>query len=83
MYKIPPEVVKTWPSPNYDNPETRGSGLLILVLVFFCTATFVVSVRCYTRWYITNSFGVDDVYIMVAMVLLTDLQTRVFVHSTD
>lgn len=69
MYEVPPGVVKTWPEPNYDNPETRGPSLIILVSLFFLIAAFVVLVRCYTRWYITKSFGADDVFIMVAMVL--------------
>lgn len=69
MYEVPPEVVKSWPEPNYDNPETRGPGLIILVTLFFLVAAFIVPVRCYTRWYITNSFGADDIFIMVSMVL--------------
>jgi hypothetical protein len=73
MLEIPPEVVKTWPAPNYDNPETRGPGLIILVSLFFTIATFVVSVRWYTRWYITGSFGADDILILVTMVLPTGL----------
>ncbi|PGG98810.1 hypothetical protein GX51_06606 [Blastomyces parvus] len=68
MYYVPPEIRATWPAPNYENPETRGPGLIITVLLFHIIGTLMVALRCYTRTRITFSFGVDDVWILVTMI---------------
>ena len=64
----PPEVIASWPTPNYVDPTTKGYGLVILcsVLGFFSIAT--VSLRLWTRASITKNFGADDWVILLAMV---------------
>lgn len=64
----PPEILKTWPKPNYVNPHTRGSGVLVVNIIFVCIAFVVTCLRLYTRLKITSSPGLDDVMIVIAMV---------------
>lgn len=59
-------VLASWPTPNYDNPKTRGHlgmvvGVLLVVLV-----TIILAVRLYARKWLTRGFGLDDVFIIVA-----------------
>lgn len=64
----PPEILMTWPKPNYVNPHTRGPGVLIVNIVFVSIGFVVTCLRLYTRLKITSSPGLDDVLIVIAMV---------------
>lgn len=67
--RIPPlEVLAQWPTPNYENPETRGPAGDIVGIVFGALALLVVSIRLYTRKYISNGLGLDDALIVLAFV---------------
>lgn len=68
MRTPPPEVIESWPEPNYINPETRGDGLVIVNVVTIVLAGVVVILRLYTRLRITGSFGFDDLLILFALV---------------
>ena len=68
MQLPPPSVLKTWPKPNYVDPDTRGPGVLIVNIVMVCIAFIVTCLRLYTRLRITTSPGIDDVLIILAMV---------------
>lgn len=59
---------KTWPTPNFTDPITKGDGIAITSLVFAAAAAVTVIVRLYTRIWITSIFGVDDVLIIIAVV---------------
>lgn len=66
---LPPlNVLETWPTPNYIDPITRGPGLLIVNVVFSALALTIVALRLYTRTWITRSVGVDDVFVLIALV---------------
>ena len=65
----PPEVIETWPKPNYVNPPTRGYGLVILCSVLGSLSLTTVSLRLWTRARITRNFGIDDFIMLIAMVL--------------
>jgi hypothetical protein len=64
----PPEVLATWPIPNYVDPPTRGNGALIVNIVCLSFAFVVTLLRLYTRLKITYSPGLDDVLIVIALV---------------
>lgn len=64
----PPDVLATWPKPNYVDPVTRGDALLIVNVVFISLSFSIVLLRIFTRLRITGSFGIDDALIVVAMV---------------
>ncbi|KAF3314586.1 hypothetical protein TWF173_004670 [Orbilia oligospora] len=64
----PPEVIASWPEPNYSNPANRGHYLIAVeVVLFFLTAVVVVG-RIYTRRWLIRSFGIDDWLIIPASI---------------
>lgn len=62
-----PEIIASWPVPNYVDSETRGNGVLIVNTVLFTIALSVIVIRIYTRLRISKSFGLDDWLILAAM----------------
>ncbi|KAF3905036.1 hypothetical protein AA313_de0205336 [Arthrobotrys entomopaga] len=65
----PPEVVASWPKPNYVNPENRGHYLIAVEVSLFSLAALIVTGRIYTRRWLIRSFGWDD-WLIIAAVLL-------------
>ena len=58
-----------WPIPNYVNPPTRGTPALFL---FTCAVTaVVVALRLYSRFYLTRSPGIDDIFLVAGFVSST------------
>lgn len=82
--QLPPlSVLLSWPPPNYDNPsEVRGPQLLIISSILLPIAIFMVAVRTYTRLCLSKSFGLDNVFLIVAILptigcaVLTNLAIR-------
>lgn len=70
MRDIPIEVIATWPAGNYLNPQTRGNTLIIVNIILMSLVTFVVFLRLYVRVYLLRWFGIDDLFIIVALVSL-------------
>lgn len=67
--KLPPlDVIANWPTPNYDNPATRGNALLIVNYAFATITIVTVGLRLYTRAVIKRWFGLDDIFIILALV---------------
>lgn len=67
--QLPPlDVIIHWPTPNYENPETRGNALLALLIIFSLLVLLAVSGRFYSRFMIKNWFGWDDGMISLALV---------------
>ncbi|KAI5457151.1 hypothetical protein BGZ63DRAFT_366137 [Mariannaea sp. PMI_226] len=65
MRNPPPEVMATWPAPNYVNPERRGDALIIVEACMMSAAFITLMGRMYVRAFIVKMFGPDD-WIMVA-----------------
>jgi hypothetical protein len=65
----PPEVVASWPLPNYVDPEERGPGLVYCAIILASFGVLIVSARIYSRVFITRAPGVDDLLIFVGMLL--------------
>jgi hypothetical protein len=63
-------VILTWPTPNYVDPPTRGDALLIVNSILIALVVIVVGLRMYTRLIIKRWFGLDDIFILVALVCL-------------
>jgi hypothetical protein len=71
--QLPPvEVLLTWPTPNYEHPVTRGPALVIINVIFIALVLLTVAARLYTRLVIKRWFGLDDIFILIALV--SDLQ---------
>jgi hypothetical protein len=67
--QLPPiDVLLTWPAPNYTNPVTRGNALVVVNYIFAVLAVITVALRLYTRAVIKRWFGIDDVFIILALV---------------
>jgi hypothetical protein len=67
--KLPPlEVIANWPTPNYTHPVTRGNALLVVNYAFCSLAIITVALRLYTRALIKRWFGLDDIFIILALV---------------
>lgn len=65
------EIIASWPKPNYVNPETRGSALTVVNVIFIILVVIVAALRFYTRIKITHSFGTDDWVIAASLVRRT------------
>lgn len=63
----PPEVIASWPKPNYKDPENRGPALLIVELTALPLAIICVALRLYVRIHVIKRSGWDD-WLMVAAV---------------
>lgn len=65
MRSPPPDVVASWPAPNFTNPETRGPALIIVEILALSIGCILLGLRMYVRVRITRSVGWDD-WLMVA-----------------
>ena len=70
MRSIPLAVLLSFPTPDYIHPETRGLTAVILILVLSCFVVAVVALRVYTRVYIQRWPGLDDLFMVFAVVCL-------------
>jgi len=61
----PPEVIATWPTPNYIDPVKRGPALIVVELTILPIALICLALRLHVRINIVNRVGWDD-WLMVA-----------------
>jgi len=61
----PPNVVASWPPPNYVNPVNHGYALLAIELTIMPLAVLSLLARLYVRFVKVRRSGVDD-WLMVA-----------------
>lgn len=71
MQLPPPEVLASWPVPNYVDPVTRGHAVNIVNIVLGVLAFIVTVLRLYTRFKITCTPGFDDALVVIAFVCCT------------
>jgi hypothetical protein len=64
----PPDVIASWPKPNYVDPQTHGPGLLVLTIILGSIGIVIVGMRLYARFLITKAPGLDDVLITFSLV---------------
>jgi hypothetical protein len=70
MSDVPLEVWMTWPKPNYINPKTRGSGMLVVSCIFLPLSVLSVCLRIYRKAFQLKQVGWDDALIVLAAVSL-------------
>jgi hypothetical protein len=70
MRSAPPEVIATWPKPNYIDPVTRGPALMVVELTLLPIAMIIVFMRLYVRIVWLKKSWWDD-YLMVAAMVRT------------
>ena len=56
----PPQVIASWPAPNYENPQTQGPALMAVTILLSAVGVFTVAARVYSRIVITKVPGLDD-----------------------
>ncbi|KIW05906.1 uncharacterized protein PV09_03100 [Verruconis gallopava] len=83
MYYPPPEQLAKFPPPNYEHPQTRGNGVVIVNSVFLGIATVFITLRVYKRLFVRTWYGWDDVFILVGyfLMLALNILTYIGVHS--
>ncbi len=64
----PLSIIESWPTPNFIDPITRGSSLVVLCTVLGTCSIFFVSARLWARSVIQHNNRVDD-YFMIAAIL--------------
>lgn len=77
----PPAIIASWPAPNYVDPETRGSGLIVLSILLIIITSIIIAIRIYTRLRITRAFGFDDAFAIIAYILGVALSTLVIIGN--
>ena len=68
MVTPPPEVIASWPPPNYIDPETRGSSLVVVNFIFLALSLAALAARLWARLVILRAPGLDDFLITIAIV---------------
>jgi hypothetical protein len=66
----PPEVMASWPVPNYKDPVTRGPALMIVELTILPVALICVALRLWVRIRWLRKSWWDDWLMVVAAVCL-------------
>ena len=63
----PPEVIASWPKPNYSDSVTRGNDLSIINIVFGILCTLAVFIRLHVRLVMSRTAGADDILIVLSL----------------
>jgi hypothetical protein len=80
--QLPPvDVLLSWPTPNYVDPETRGPALLIVNSILIALTILTVVARLYTRIVIKRWFGIDDIFILFALLFTIGLTAVVLLAN--
>ena len=64
----PPNVLASWPKPNYIDPVTRGPELQIICTLLAVVMVVVLALRVWVRTRIIKAMGADDWLILTALV---------------
>ncbi|KAK7953521.1 hypothetical protein PG996_014415 [Apiospora saccharicola] len=67
----PPEVIASWPAPDYKHPRGLGPAGEIVVYVLTAIVTVMIAIRMYTRIHVARGFGMDDGFILAAYIFAT------------
>jgi hypothetical protein len=73
----PPEVIKSWPRPNYVDPQTHDWTGSIIVIVMFVLSVAVYAARIWARLVVAKNAGLDDIIISLAMLPLVGMTIAV------
>jgi hypothetical protein len=79
----PPEVVASWPTPNYTNPEKQAPTLLIVELTTLSIALICLVLRLYIRRKKLGKLELDDWLMIAAAVRVGTPISCSFVSTAD
>ena len=77
----PPEVIASWPAPNYVDPETRGPGLVVASILLASLVIVPVAPRLYSRFLLTKAAGPDHALIVLALAFAIALSVLVIIGN--
>jgi hypothetical protein len=63
----PPEVLLSWPNPNFVNPEERGWEAPIVLIVMMVITSIIFIARLWARFMVAKNLGLDDILMGIAM----------------
>ncbi len=69
----PPEVLHSWPKPNYINPDDRGWTSSIVLLIVLGITFLVYIARMWARLGLGKNAGLDDTLMSIAILPLFGL----------
>lgn len=75
----PLSVIATWPTPNYVNPQRRDWGVVIMCAILWGAAMVILMMRLWARLVLQHNAGLDDLFIVLAMVRMP----RLFTFSSE
>ena len=75
MRSPPPDVLASWPAPNYVDPETRGPALVVVEILALCIGIVVLGLRMYVRARIMRSVDWDDWLMIAGAVIMSPTET--------
>ena len=84
MYSLHPplSVVATW-QPNFINPETGGTDVIVVVAVLLALGYIVVAMRLWARFVMAKNAGIDDALILFNMVPLTGMAVCIWLGESQ
>ena len=68
MASIPLDVILSWPTPNYENPETHDKGALVGTIILAVVGCSTVGLRLWARFMIARKLAIEDYFILLALV---------------
>ncbi|PGH02661.1 hypothetical protein GX51_04544 [Blastomyces parvus] len=74
----PPSVIKSWPKPNYVDPEAKGHDLVAIAIALGLLATIAVGARLWVRLKIQKNPGLDDLFLFLSIIPMLGI-TALFV----
>ncbi|EMD94519.1 hypothetical protein COCC4DRAFT_204357 [Bipolaris maydis ATCC 48331] len=79
---VPPEVIASWPTPNYISPVQRTWGAPVALSILLVVTLLVYAARMWARLTMTKNAGVDDVLISISMIFLIALSISTILGVT-
>ncbi|XP_014556395.1 hypothetical protein COCVIDRAFT_99992 [Bipolaris victoriae FI3] len=70
---VPPEVIASWPTPNYISPEERTWGAPAALSILLVVTLLVYVARMWARLTMTKNAGADDAVVSISMIPLIGL----------
>ncbi|KLJ10801.1 hypothetical protein EMPG_13839 [Blastomyces silverae] len=64
----PLSVIKSWPKPNYVDPEAKGHDLVAISITLGLLATIAVGARLWVRLKIQRNPGLDDLFLFLSLI---------------
>ncbi|KAK3316978.1 hypothetical protein B0H66DRAFT_308719 [Apodospora peruviana] len=82
MQLIPPQVMATFPEPNYVDPVSRGPALIIVELFTLSLALICLTLRLYAKVCVLRKPNWDDLFMVLAAIFGTGMTITVILANT-